>query len=165
MNRRTFLGTLPAIAAVVCDRARRLGRRRRTSEFIRAWERAQTRASARRSRPRARIAPAGEPGVRCVVHGRVFQRDGRTAARRHRRLRVPHRSHRAIYDVPVERARTPGACAAGRRPAPTAASSSTTIRPAPYPGRRDPAHIHVGIQGPGLARFWVPGSCSTTTRW
>jgi protocatechuate 3,4-dioxygenase beta subunit len=30
-----------------------------------------------------------------------------------------------------------------------------TIKPAPYPGHRDPAHIHVHISGPGYPEYWT----------
>lgn len=30
-----------------------------------------------------------------------------------------------------------------------------TLRPAPYPGRTDPAHIHVTIKEPGLPEYYI----------
>jgi len=160
MNRRTFLVTLPAVAAVVAIAPRRLEAAASTAlaaqdlEFLRAWERAQQARPSSLS-PTARIAPAGEPGVPLVVHGRMFQRDGRTAASGIV-VFAYHTDRTGIYDAPSNGphswrlrgwAKTGGD---GR-------FEFTTIRPGAYPGRREPAHIHVGIQGPGIARFWTGG--------
>jgi protocatechuate 3,4-dioxygenase beta subunit len=30
-----------------------------------------------------------------------------------------------------------------------------TIKPAPYPGRRNPAHIHAYVSGPGYPEYWI----------
>jgi protocatechuate 3,4-dioxygenase beta subunit len=30
-----------------------------------------------------------------------------------------------------------------------------TIRPAPYPGRADPAHIHMTVKEPGRREYWI----------
>ena len=159
MNRRTFLGTLPAVAAVVAiapraERASSLAAATELDaqdlEFIRAWERAQQARPASLS-PTARIAPAGEPGVPLVVHGRMFQRDGRTAA--------PgivvfayHTDRTGIYDVPSNgphswRLRGWAKTGADGR------FEFTTIRPGAYPGpprsgahpRRHPGARHRAV--------------------
>ena len=30
-----------------------------------------------------------------------------------------------------------------------------TIKPAPYPGRTNPAHIHAYVSGPGYPEYWI----------
>ena len=153
MTRRDFITTALPAAAAACTLAPSLAAGQ-DLEFIRAWERAQTARPASLG-ARARIAPVGEPGVPLVVHGRMFQRDGRTAA--------PgivvfayHTDRTGIYDVPSNgphswRLRGWAKTGADGR------FEFTTIRPGAYPSRREPAHIHIGIQGPGIARFWTGG--------
>lgn len=146
MDRRSFLTTLTAAAALlsVHDAAAIA----QDLEYERALERVQ------RDRPRVlpsagRIAPAGEPGTPLVIHGRVFQRDGRTPA----------------PDVVVFGYHTD---ATGRYDAPSAGPHSwrlrgwvrtdadgrfefATIRPAPYPNRTQAAHVHLAIYPTGAA--------------
>jgi protocatechuate 3,4-dioxygenase beta subunit len=149
MERRTFLVALPAIAAML--KARVIGAAQDV-EFVRAWERAQER------RPRmltshARIAQPGEPGLPLIIAGRLFGRDGRSP--------VPgvtvfayHTDARGIYDEPEKGAhswRLKGWAmtdAEGR-------FEFETIRPAPYPNRMTPAHVHFSLEGPGLQRRWA----------
>jgi protocatechuate 3,4-dioxygenase beta subunit len=33
-----------------------------------------------------------------------------------------------------------------------------TIKPAPYPSRKEPAHIHMTLQAPGGTEFWIPST-------
>jgi len=151
MKRRTFLAALPAVAvalkAQIADAAPV-----QDVEFIRAWERTQ------QLRPRtltshARLAPAGEPGIPMVIHGRLVQRDGRSPA--------PgiivfayHTDDRGHYD---EASRGPHSWrlkgwaitdAEGR-------FEFETIRPAPYPTRKQAAHVHLSLEGPRLQRRWA----------
>jgi protocatechuate 3,4-dioxygenase beta subunit len=77
MKRREFLVTISA--ASVAMMLRPSDAQAQDVEYLQALERAQ------RERPatltsRARIAPAGEPGIPMVIHGRVFKSDGRTPA-------------------------------------------------------------------------------------
>lgn len=150
MDRRTFLAALPAAAVVTAAAPRRASAQ--DWEFIRAWERAQQGRPASLSAS-ARIAPTGEPGVPLVVHGRVFQRDGRTPAREIVVFGY-HTDRTGVYDAPANGPhswRLRGWVRTGA----DGLFEFTTIRPGAYPGRRDPEHIHLGIQGPGIARFWT----------
>lgn len=145
MNRRSFLTTLTVAGTV-------LAARRRTSafqdvEYLQALERAQ------HHRPRVlsskgRIAPAGEPGTPLVIHGRVFQEDGRTPAP-DMIVFAYHTDAAGHYDVPSSAphswrlrgwAKTD---AEGR-------FEFATIRPAPYPNRRTAAHVHLTVEGRGV---------------
>jgi protocatechuate 3,4-dioxygenase beta subunit len=147
MNRRAFLVALPALSAALTLRPE--GLHAQDVEFIRAWERAQ------RDRPprltsRARLAPAGEPGIPLVIRGRLFQPDGRTPARGIR-VFAYHTDSTGLY---AERSKGPHVWRL-RGWVETDAGGGfhfDTIRPAPYPGRATPAHVHVSIEGPGVPR-------------
>jgi protocatechuate 3,4-dioxygenase beta subunit len=147
MNRRLFLIALAAAAPLFAVRSRALAAQ--DVEYLRALERAQ------RARPRvftasARIAPVSEPGTPLIIHGRVFQRDGRTPAP-DVVVFAYHTDATGHYDVASAGphswrlrgwARTD---AEGR-------FEFATIRPAPYPNRKVAAHVHLSIDGPGVAR-------------
>ncbi|HET7712608.1 MAG TPA: hypothetical protein VFL80_11815 [Thermoanaerobaculia bacterium] len=96
----------------------------------------------------ARIAPASEPGLPLVIHGRVLKADGRTPA--------PgvivfayHTDQNGVYDKPGSRSWSlrgwAKSDAQGR-------FEFRTIRPGSYPGRRIAAHVHFTMEGPGLPR-------------
>ena len=148
MKRRTFLAALPMMTAALSLRLEGTAPPQDV-EFLQALERAQA------LRPRtlgwqARIAPAGEPGIPMVVAGRLVQRDGRSPAAGII-VFAYHTDATGIYDV---RSNGPHSWRLkgwaltngdGR-------FEFKTIRPAPYPSRRDAAHIHVNVEGPGLPR-------------
>ena len=147
MNRRLLLVALTLAAAAPA--AGGPASASQDVEYLQALERAQ------RDRPRelssiGEIAPAGEPGTRLVIHGRVFRSDGRTPA----------------PDIVVFAYHTD---ATGRYDSPAAGPHSwrlrgwvrtdgngrfgfTTIRPAPYPNRHAAAHVHFSMEGPGVPR-------------
>lgn len=105
----------------------------------------------------ARLAPRGEPGTSLVVTGIVYRPDGRTPA----------------PGVLVYAYHTNAAGAYPRRGGETGAARQhgylrgwlrtdaqgryrlTTIRPAPYPGRDSPAHIHLTVTPPGGEERWI----------
>ncbi len=150
MKRRTFLIALPAIAAVL--RTEVVAAAPQDVEFVRAWERAQ------QLRPkiltsRARIAPIDEPGTPLIIAGCLFARDGRSPSPGVT-VFAYHTDARGIYD---ERTKGPHSWrlkgwavtnADGR-------FEFETIRPAPYPNRTTPAHVHLSLEGPGLQRRWA----------
>ena len=147
MNRRAFLVALSAVSAALTLRPEHLDAQ--DVEFIRAWERAQ------RDRPsvltsRARLAPAGEPGTPMVIRGRLFQPDGRMPARGIC-VFAYHTDRTGLY---AERSKGPHVWRL-RGWVETDADGGfqfDTIRPAPYPGRAIPAHVHMSIDGPGVPR-------------
>lgn len=150
MNRRTFLVAFSAVSAALTLRPEDASAQ--DLEFIRAWERAQ------RERPavltsRARIAPAGEPGTPMVIHGRVFQADGKRPARAIR-VFAYHTDRTGLY---ADRSLGPHVWRL-RGWAETDADGRfqfDTMRPAPYPRRGIPAHIHMSLEGPGVPRRWT----------
>jgi hypothetical protein len=120
-------------------------------EWIRMWEAAQ------KQRPAlvpsvARIAPAGEPGQPMVVHGRLFAKTGADPVGG-----AVIFAYQTGQDGLYQRPGQPGWRLQGW--ARTAADGSfefQTIRPAPYPGRSIPAHIHLSAEAPGIVRGWLP---------
>ncbi len=118
------------------------------NDWVRQWERAN------RSRPEnmptiARIAPLAEPGIPLVVHGQVFQSDGVTPAA-NVVVFAYHTDRTGVYN------NGPGWRLYGwARSGKDGRFEFRTIRPGSYPRGRNPAHIHVTIDGPGLPRRWT----------
>src|SRR5688572_17730128 len=147
MNRRTFLYALPAVSATLALWPGLASAQ--DVEFIRAWERAQLEKPAV-LKSRARIAPADEPGIPLIMRGRVFRSDGRTPAPGVT-VFAYHTDRTGLYD---ERSKGPHSWRL-RGWAKSDANGRfdfDTIRPAPYPGRGIAAHVHLSIEGPGVAR-------------
>jgi protocatechuate 3,4-dioxygenase beta subunit len=147
MDRRSFLIAIAAVAPLSAVRSRAFAAQ--DVEFLQALERAQ------RDRPRvltasARIAPASEPGTPLIIHGRIFQRDGRTPAP-DVVVFAYHTDATGRYDVASAgphswRLRGWAKTDAGGR------FEFATIRPAPYPNRKVAAHVHISIDGPEVPR-------------
>ena len=99
----------------------------------------------------ATFAPAGEPGTPLIVNGRVFDHTG-TRALAGVTLYAYHTDAKGDYGrLGSLRPRLRGTVvsdAEGR-------FQWRTIRPMPYPGRRNPAHIHVEASGGGYPKQWV----------
>lgn len=147
MNRRTFLYTLPAVSAALTVWPTFASAQ--DMEFIRAWERIQRQKPARLM-SRARIAPADEPGTPLAIRGHLFRANGKTPAPGIT-VFAYHTDRNGLYDA---RSKGPHAWRL-RGWARTDAEGRfdfDTIRPAPYPGRAIPAHVHMSIEGPGVPR-------------
>jgi protocatechuate 3,4-dioxygenase beta subunit len=89
----------------------------------------------------ARIAPESEPGTPLVVHGRLFEEDGRTPVAGAVVFGY-HTDREGRYDQPGRPAhswRLRGWC----RTDPHGRFRFDTIRPGAYPSRREPAHVHL----------------------
>ena len=100
----------------------------------------------------ARIAPEGEPGTPLVVSGKVVGEDGKTPLSGvvvyayHTDDNGHYRSDGTGEDSP----RLRGWAKTDSR----GHFEFMTIKPAPYPGREVPAHIHVTAWGAGYPRQW-----------
>jgi protocatechuate 3,4-dioxygenase beta subunit len=99
---------------------------------------------------RISIAGPSEPGDRLVVSGRVFQADGKTPAPG-LVVYVYQTDHTGLYSArrgdPPRLRGWMKTDAAGRY-------EYSTVRPAPYPDGRIPAHVHTQIWGAGVPPQW-----------
>ena len=98
------------------------------------------------------VAPEGEPGEPLVLSGRALRADGSTPAPGVV-LYVHHTNAEGVY-APVPGTPAPGATGWARRhghlrgwlvTGPDGRYEVRTIRPAPYPDRGLPAHVHVFV--------------------
>ncbi len=121
-------------------------------EFLRSWEAHQ------RERPRtvassSSIAPPGEPGAPLRIDGRVLTENGQAAVR-DAIVFAWQTDAEGVYDRP------------GRGPhswrlrgwAKTDARGNfrfDTIRPAAYPGGREPAHVHFTVERSDGRRYFT----------
>jgi protocatechuate 3,4-dioxygenase beta subunit len=100
----------------------------------------------------ARLAPAAEPGDALHITGTIYQSDEVTPAA-DIALFLYHTDAHGHYNQPNNpfKPRIHGwvkSDANGRY-------EFVTIKPAPYPELRTPAHIHVNIFGPRVPEYWV----------
>jgi protocatechuate 3,4-dioxygenase beta subunit len=99
---------------------------------------------------RITIPAPGEPGEPLVVSGQVFQPDGRTLAPGVV-VYVYHTDAKGLYNpqrgAPPRLRGWMKTDAQGRY-------EYRTIRPAPYPGREIPAHVHTQLWGGGWPAQW-----------
>lgn len=96
------------------------------------------------------LAPPGEPGERLVVTGRLFARDGRSALPGVR-IELWQTDANGLYapDGSME-PRLRAELVTGAR----GEYEIRTIRPAPYPDRPIPAHIHYRVRARGGAEMF-----------
>lgn len=102
--------------------------------------------------PGATLAPASEPGTRLVVSGKVWDHTG-TKGVAGVKLYAYHTDAKGLYHATglSQLARLRGTVitdAQGR-------FEWRTIRPMPYPGGGNPAHIHIEATGGGYPSQWV----------
>lgn len=103
------------------------------------------------------IAPASEPGEPMEISGIIYRSDGKTPAR-DVILYVYHTDAKGYYSP------APGATGNVRRHGHLRGWVKTdakgeykfiTIKPAPYPGRKDPAHIHPIVKEPDKNEYYI----------
>ena len=95
---------------------------------------------------RMKIAADSEPGQRLIITGRVLGADGQP---RRVQLYAYHTDAKGLYRLDGSFKGEPRL----RGTLVTAADGSyeiDTIKPAPYPNRIIPAHIHIHLRGPGF---------------
>jgi len=107
--------------------------------------------------PRVVIPPAGEAGDRLVLTGRVLKPDGRTPAAGVL-VYFHHTNAKGVYPTRGDEqgwARRHGYLRGWIRTDASGEYRVETIRPAAYPGRSDPAHIHVTVKEPERREYWI----------
>lgn len=104
------------------------------------------------------IAPPNEPGERINISGTIFQPDGSTPAGGIT-LYLYHTDAQGIYakDRPNDGRLSwrHGRLRGWLRTGADGRYEFNTIKPGAYPGRPDPAHIHVTVSGPGYPEYWI----------
>ena len=107
------------------------------------------------------IAGPNEPGQRLVVSGRVLDAGGRPVAGV--TIRAYHTDARGLYraDDRMYSATAPPRLHGSLQTAADGSYVIETIKPAPYPNRTIPAHIHFGLRTPNGAEegaiLWFAG--------
>ena len=103
------------------------------------------------------IASAAEPGERMEISGIIYQADGRTPAP-NVILYVYHTDAKGLYSpAPNEAgaARRHGHLRGWMKTNQRGEYKFTSIRPAPYPNSRGPAHIHPIVKEPDKNEYWI----------
>jgi len=103
------------------------------------------------------VPPDGEPGPRLILTGTVYRTDGTTPAagvvvyayHTNAQGAYPTRGNEAGW------ARRHGYLRGWVKSGADGVYRFETIRPAPYPGRRDPAHIHLIVKEPERREYWI----------
>lgn len=98
-----------------------------------------------------------EKGPKLVVSGIVFKADGQTPAP-DIILYFYHTDQTGIYPRKgdeVEWAKRHGYIRSWIRTNEKGEYSFSTLKPAPYPGRNDPAHIHITLKEPDMNEYWI----------
>ena len=104
-----------------------------------------------------RIAGPGEPGEPLVITGTVNLADSKTPAPGVV-LYLYHTNSEGVYPKRGDETgngRRHGYLRGWLRTGTQGEYRFTTIRPAPYPGRSSPAHIHVTIKEPDKSEYWI----------
>jgi protocatechuate 3,4-dioxygenase beta subunit len=119
--------------------------------------------------PRIQIATANEPGERLALSGHALGSDGRPLAgveiyAYHTDARGLYRDDRNIPEWPSKPPRLQGTL----RTAADGSYEIDTIKPAPYPSRNNPAHIHFKLRAPGYPEqsetIWFEGDPLLTSQ-
>jgi protocatechuate 3,4-dioxygenase beta subunit len=104
-----------------------------------------------------RIAGSNEPGERMVISGNVYETDGRTPAS-NVVVYAYHTNAQGIYPKrgnETGNARRHGYLRGWLRTDAQGRYRIESIRPGGYPGRPDPAHIHLVVKVEGKAERWI----------
>jgi protocatechuate 3,4-dioxygenase beta subunit len=107
--------------------------------------------------PRVVIGAAGEPGDRLVLTGTVYAPDGRTPAAGVV-VYFYHTNAEGVYPTRGDERgwdRRHGYLRGWIRTGANGEYRVETIRPSPYPGRSDPAHIHIIVKEPERREYWI----------
>jgi protocatechuate 3,4-dioxygenase beta subunit len=107
---------------------------------------------------RSRIAPANEAGEPMLITGRVLARDGKPKT--NVIVYAYHTDARGIYPAPAKSLGDAAADRHGRLRGWTLTDGEgrytfETIRPASYPSRKIPAHVHMHVIERGCATYYL----------
>ncbi len=117
-----------------------------------AWEREPQTLT-----PSIRLAAPSEPGEPLLLQGTIYKADGRTPAPGVV-LYIHHTNDAGVYGNGTNESvwsRRHGRLRGWLRTGPDGRYAVHTIRPGEYPGRADPAHIHLTIWEAGKDPYWI----------
>jgi protocatechuate 3,4-dioxygenase, beta subunit len=105
---------------------------------------------------RTRLALPNEPGEPMMISGTIYKKDGRTPAP-NVILYVYHTDNTGEYTPSPNQkiAQRHGHLRGWMKTDSKGYYEFTSIRPAAYPGRKNPAHIHPLIKEEGLSLYWI----------
>jgi len=98
-----------------------------------------------------------EPGPKIAISGIVYQRDGRTPAK-DVVIYIYHTNQAGYYSASKGETgwvKRHGYIRGWVKTDQHGFYQFFTLRPAPYPGRDDPEHIHITIKEPGKNEYWL----------
>jgi protocatechuate 3,4-dioxygenase beta subunit len=96
-----------------------------------------------------------EPGEPMIIEGTIYKKDGKTPAP-NVVLYVYHTDARGYYsNLPGQKEVVHGHLRGWMKTGPTGKYKFTSIRPAPYPDRKSPAHIHPLVKEEGMTLYWI----------
>ena len=105
----------------------------------------------------ATIASANEQGERMIIEGIVYQADGRTPAA-NVVIYAYHTNAAGIYGggtSETEGSHRHGRLRAWIKTGPDGRYRFSSIKPAPYPNQRMPAHVHLMVREPARRPYWI----------
>jgi protocatechuate 3,4-dioxygenase beta subunit len=100
------------------------------------------------------IENAADPGEPMVIEGTIFKKDGKTPAPG-AILYLYHTDAKGYYSNPKTKGNRHGHLRGWIKTGADGKYKFTSIRPAPYPGDRIPAHIHPLVKEPGMTLYWI----------
>ncbi len=96
-----------------------------------------------------------EPGEPMIIEGTIFRKDGKTPAP-NVILYVYHTDAKGYYsNIPGQKEIIHGHLRGWMKTGADGRYKFTSIRPAPYPERNNPAHVHPLIKEEGLTLYWI----------
>lgn len=105
---------------------------------------------------RTTISEPDEPGEPLIISGKIFKKDGKTPAPGVI-LYIYQTDNRGLYSPSSNQilGKAHGHLRGWMKTDEQGRYEFKTIRPAPYPNRKDPQHIHPIIYEPGKGYYWV----------
>lgn len=96
-----------------------------------------------------------EPGAPMIIEGTIYKKDGKTPAS-DIILYVYHADNKGYYsNLPNEKGNKHGHLRGWMKTDASGKYKFTTIRPAAYPERNAPEHVHPLIKEKGLSVYWI----------
>lgn len=103
------------------------------------------------------IAPESEAGEPLHLYGYVFEADGKTPAS-NILIYAYHTNHQGIYPKKGDETgngRRHGYLRSWMRTDEQGRYALHSIKPAPYPNRPEPAHVHLTLKGEAFEEYWI----------